>query len=557
MIGSFAELAFGELPSAYDHSVPSPFQAILDDKDAQLVYLVHLYPFDPQIGMVSQGSPPFGSLAFGEFDLPLKGALTSVYLSDEGFTTTPNATLANIHFKALVDNPYQYDLSILSGDDFGAGASSYGSITILNGDGEMDNLTTYYWGARRALIKAGTKDLPYDLFTTVFDGSVNGIEVDDERTTLTIRDNRIKVDQYLSVPVYGGTGGLEGGTNIQGLVKPLCYGEVRNIEPVLVDATNLIYQVHDGSILSIDAVRDSGLALINDGDFANINTPTIPAGHYATQNSAGLIRLGSSPAGRVTMDVKGDNTGSYVSKTGAICQRIVKTRLGGNSLQDSEIDGGSFNVFDDVITGDVGIYVTEKATASSILDTLINSVLGFWAFNRTGYLTCGLIQPPDQVVMEIGEDGVDEPDIQIISEITPAFRITVGYEPLGVAQGADELAGAVSNTDRAYFNQEYRNVLTEDTTVYAQNPTAIEKTFETRLVNKADAQVLADRLKTIYSTGRRIYKVTLLYGLYKLFINDTVNLTNPRHGLSSGKKLRVVNLSEDAQTNKTTVELWG
>ena len=43
---------------------------------------------------------------------------------------------------------------------------------------------------------------------------------------------------------YKGTGDAEGGEDLKDKPKPLCMGYARNIEPVLIDATNWVYQVH-------------------------------------------------------------------------------------------------------------------------------------------------------------------------------------------------------------------------------------------------------------------------------------------------------------------------
>jgi hypothetical protein len=72
--------------------------------------------------------------------------------------------------------------------------------------------------------------------------------------------------------VNGYTGILYGSTawdvadwsdpNIAGKALPLCYGEVLEMVPILVDPGNLIYQVHDRQVSLIKAVFDSGAALV-------------------------------------------------------------------------------------------------------------------------------------------------------------------------------------------------------------------------------------------------------------------------------------------------------
>jgi hypothetical protein len=56
--------------------------------------------------------------------------------------------------------------------------------------------------------------------------------------------------------VYAGTGGVDGGADLAGKRKPLCFGNPRNVSPVLLVPSLLIYQVHDGSVAGIDNVYD-------------------------------------------------------------------------------------------------------------------------------------------------------------------------------------------------------------------------------------------------------------------------------------------------------------
>lgn len=54
---------------------------------------------------------------------------------------------------------------------------------------------------------------------------------------------------------------IEGDDSIKGKPRPLCFGKVKNIQPVLVNPSRLIYQVADSPVASVDAVRDRGVAL--------------------------------------------------------------------------------------------------------------------------------------------------------------------------------------------------------------------------------------------------------------------------------------------------------
>lgn len=556
-IDLFGTLAFGELPSEYSGAVANPFAALLTDPEAQIIYLVELYPYDPELETSLTGESPFGSASFGESDIALVGGVERQYLSNLGFTTTPDDSVANIHFPAQVDNPMQFDVSISSGGDFGSSAPSYGSIVISNADGGLDGLDGYLWTGRRAVVKAGSPDFAYDDFASVFIGVVNGIESDEDKITLTIRDNRLKTDQLLQPNDYAGTGSTEGGSDLANTPKPLCFGEVVNIEPVLVDPVNLIYQVHDGSILAVDAVRDSGSALTFQADVADITATSVTAGQYKTQLTGGYIKLGSTPSGRITADVRGANSGSYVSTAGDITQRILTNYLGARSFDSTDIDAGAFNTLDTVLGGDTGVYITDKTTASDIIDALINPCGAYWTFTRLGQITVGYIDDPGYFVLEIGENDIDERGVEITATIPPAWKISLGYAPVSVVQKEDELAGSTTTAIRTLVGEKYRYVVDEDEIVRAQNEHAVERSFFTQIADQADAQTLLTRLTRIYGVKRRIYRVPVWKMLFRVFIGDVVNITYPRYGLDAGVNLLVTGISEDLESGITTLELWG
>lgn len=555
-IGSFGELAYGELPAEYDNSVANPFRTLLEDPEAQLMFLIELYPYDAAGESILSGEPAFGSAAFGEYDIVTSGAEQRIFLSDMGFITEPADDPDNQYFSPSVDNPLQFEASILQGDDFGSQIPSFGAITIKNGS-EFDTLETYYWKGRRIVVKAGSKDFSYADFATVFDGTCNDIEADDDQIILTISDNRQKLEQLLTPGAYAGTGGIEGGDDLAGKPKPLCYGQVFNIEPVLVDAVNLVYQIHDGSISAVDAVRDSGVVLTSGGNVADITAAVVSAGQYKTQISGGYIKLGSTPAGRITADVHGDSTGGYISTAGAIAQRLVKTRLGARSLSSSQIDAGAFNLLDAALPAATGIYLTEQTYASEAIDALINPNAAYWTFTRRGLLTAGAIDEPGTEDLILTEDDIDDPGIRIAAVMPPAWRISVGYAPVGVVQKEDELAAATTDDDRAFVGQEHRFVVNEDRAVRTINEFSLERQFLTRLSLKSDAEDLLERLVRIFGQRRRVYRVPLLRAMFRGYLGDTVKLSYPRYGLNDGVKLLVVGVSEDAETGGTVLELWG
>ncbi|AEP08884.1 hypothetical protein [Micavibrio aeruginosavorus] len=556
MFAPFGFLPYGYIPPEYDNSVPDPFRALLSEPDIQLRYLIELHPYDESNIVEHTWLPaPIGWLPFGYTKAKTLGGIETVYLSDMKFITEPTDTPANQYFAPVVNNPLQFDFSILRGEEFGISSPSFGAIQIQNGNGDFDYLAGLSWKGRRIVVKAGGPSFKYSQFTTVFDGLCNAIEFDDDVITLTIRDNGLKIDQDIVSATYDGTGGLEGGDDLSGKMKPLLYGEAFNIEPVLVDPVNLIYQIHAGPMMGVDAVYDKGALLAFDEDVTDIAEAAPDAGKYATSLSSGFIKLGSTPAGRITADAHGDSAGGYVSSAADIARRLVMTKLGIQSFSATEIDGAAFNRLDDEIPGAMGLYITEKAPIRNFLDALINPCGAYWNFGRTGMLTAGYVDDPGVEIATINASNIDTSGIEAPAPISPAWRISVAYAPAWVVQKEDELAGSATDGYRTFVGQDYRTVVSEDRSVRTRNAQAVERVFYTTLADKADAESLLARLVRIYGVERKIYRVPSYGTLFRLYVGDPVKLEYPRFNIN--KNLSVVGISEDAETNQTTLELWG
>lgn len=192
----------------------------------------------------------------------------------------------------------------------------------------------------------------------------------------------------------------DGDPNLAGKPKPLCFGQCLNVTPAFVSPSQLVYQVHAGPIQAIDAVYDSGVELNPPSD------PTNP--QYTVDLERGTLTLEQAPTGEgtlITADVRGDATdGIYVETVAGVVQRLV-TAYG--PLTDSELDAATLDALDAENGETVGLYLSDQRDVLAALDELINTVGGFYGFNRAGLFCVGRVEEPDRwpaVVL----DGVDD-----------------------------------------------------------------------------------------------------------------------------------------------------
>jgi len=553
MIFTIGEKAIAEF--VLDNSTPDDFAELLKNPEIDLVYLIELSPYSDSVENSVTGTPPLGTGAIAEFGFTTLGGIQNIFISNTGYTTEPSDSPANVSYLPVTENPFNIEKSVFSGDQFNGNAGSFGAIRILNGDASFDDLVDLFWDGRTVKVLAGAETFARDQFVTIFDGVASGIEYDEDEIVINIQSKDRILDVEFSQNLYEGTGDLEGGDDINGTPKPIAYGECRNVTPVLVDAANLVYQVHDGAMEAIDDVYDRGVALTDGGDVDDITTASPSAGQYLTQLSGGYFKLGSSPDGQITADIKGDNDGGYVNLSGEIISRILQTKLGSQSFGTAEIDQGALNALDDQVTGKIGLYIRQETTAKRIINDILTPLQCYWTFKRNGQFTAGVGIDPGESVLTITDNSIVDRELEALEVSTPAWRVILGYAKSWTVQNNTDLATATTDAQRTFVSEEYRKIITEQRNVRTKSPNAIEKKFNTLLATESDALTEASRIQNIFNKKRTTYRVRVVDLLFRVFIGDFVTLQTNRFNLN--KNCIIIGINEDAETGITTLELWG
>jgi len=196
---------------------------------------------------------------------------------------------------------------------------------------------------------------------------------------------------------YAGTSGAEGGESLKGTLKPWIFGHAKNVEPVLIDEDNSVYQFSGyGPIESVDALYERGSsfgpALGDYANYAALVTATIPAGRWGTCLAKGLVRLGAPQFGVITGDVKGDNAGGMVRRLpGAILERVAAVR--GITALDTE----SLDALDEFAAtlpegGYMNIVLTEQMTFADLARRICAPYNAQAGFSLMGNLFCARVQ---------------------------------------------------------------------------------------------------------------------------------------------------------------------
>lgn len=272
------------------------------------------------------------------------GQNVNLYLSTGGYTTTDGlAAFLPIIAKRLTLT------ESLSKDGNSAGMT-FGDIEIHNLNGEMDaylDSTRYIWSNKSIKIYFGDPGWGSTLanlsteFLTIFDGITDDVDSRNLRSlTIKLRDKLERLNAPVTenkLGTYAGSSWGTAGQKNQDQIRPLIFGEVFNVTPLLIDPVTQEYMVTTGSASQLTGltgegdicekiveIRDNGVPL-----YGTVSAPSILKGVTYTIQSVGTtnwmaIGAGSNTVG-VTFKATGNSSGTgtatiagTTSATGAV-----------------------------------------------------------------------------------------------------------------------------------------------------------------------------------------------------------------------------------------------
>lgn len=164
---------------------------------------------------------------------------------------------------------------------------------------------------------------------TAFRGKVTGFNRKANLLSLSCEVDGEPFKANVLTRTYQGTGGAEGMSALKDKPKPLILGRAANVEPVLIDADNSVYQFSGyGPIEAVSTLyergSDFGASVGNFATYAALVAASIPPGRWGTCLAEGLVRLGAPAFGVITGDVRGHAVGAAtVRLTGAVIKALA------------------------------------------------------------------------------------------------------------------------------------------------------------------------------------------------------------------------------------------
>ena len=547
--GALSELPLSTLD---DESVAAlAVETLVDNEVRNFVYLVEIYAFQAQDQV---GSADIAALS----ELPLSTipesaealeTLVTFRFSNRPFITEVDDTPSAELYDPRVIQPLLVERSLP--DDGGAMAFTgvaeiVANIVLDNADGGLDTLlTSYTVDGRRVIVRVGDRSATsIDDFEVIYDGAAVGYEHDEETVTLRLRSSLSKIDLPVTTHEYEGSGGVNGGADLKLKPYPLCYGDAQNVTAVPVDATNRIYQVHDGRVNDITAVKERGRALTLTND-------------YTLDLTNGRFTLAASPAGLITADVQGDkSSGDYVVTAADIARRLLIDRIGYTAMQ---LDTNAFNQTAADQPATVALFVgAVKTPGRDALNLLLRPHGLFITDDRAGRVTIGRFASgfaTDALVLE-GKRDILTIERRPAPIDPPAATIQVAYERNWTVQ-TEDVASALTLAQRQYLAEAERlesaeSITAENNHINAQSPEPVHSSF----ADSADAEDEAGRLIGLHGVDRAIYVIRTPVGLWNTRLNQKCTVTYPRWNLRNGLTGYIVGIREDAQANEQEIRVF-
>lgn len=506
------------------------------------------------------------------YDAALPGTRV-LRFATQAYVTKATDTPAHTFYDGRIQQPANVQRSCFSkGTTVGATQIGFGDLVLVNNDGGLDVLLNYSFAGRPVEIKLGevkpnSGGVPS--WVTVIKGVMEQAEFSWDKVVVRIRDRQQDLAKPLQGNRYGGTNSLPNGLDgvagdLLGRPKPLVYGQVFNVSPTCVNTTRLIYQVNDGTLQSVDAVYDRGTALTAGAAYtsqADMETNAPAGGQYRVWISAGgsYFRLGSAASGEVTADLTQGANAAARTVGQLYSQILTKAGVAGTDINSSDI-----TALDALVAYPTGVWVSHREDMSALqaLDILTNSVGAWFGSDASGVFRIGRIELPTGTAVGTLA-GVDIVSIDRVASRdpgvgVPAWKVKLGYQKCWTPQ--TDLGSGVSAVRKGFVEQDYRRVEVSDSTVLTANLTSPDLTFDTVLVNQADATAEANRRLTMYKARRDMLQVRVRVDAALASVLDVgkiVTLQVSRYGLSAGKKFLITSVRTDMRGYMFDLVLWG
>ncbi|MEN8721874.1 MAG: hypothetical protein ABF335_03195 [Alphaproteobacteria bacterium] len=515
-------------------------------------------------GAATQNTLTSPLITLAEIDAydPIRERVQALYFSDHSFSTGAADVPSHRAVQGRLVRPASFSRRAFSRGVTGRAETGFGAIELNNKDSGLLSLLDLGFDGRRVTIRQFRRpDCVGPRTTPLLIAQVTAISANADRIRLELGSALGPMTAPVSAVRYAGTGGAEG-TDLEGTLKPLCFGVVRNAAPLLVDPAQHLYQLCDNAV-TIDTVYAGGVALTKGVKWPDLATllanPPVPGSFDWISGSEGtLLRLATKPEFDLTVDATEGGTTS--ARTIAQLFQRVALRMG---IPTDAIAAGDLARADFERPYQGGLYIgPEGMRQDEALTRLARSIGGAWFVDRLGLLRLQVLDLPgtgadahldditllDWAVAATGPTGRG----------VPVREVAVTHSRAETTQADSALAGAATDTYRSFVATEARQAVSGDDDVVIAHPTAERLTVDTQLTDSAQAAELAAELMGLHGRVRRLVRFALPVTdqAGRLEIGSVVEVNLPvRRELC--RRYRIIGVQPQLEQGRIRFEAWG
>lgn len=320
----------------------------------------------------------------------------------------------------------------------------------------ISGVDAYYWPGAQVELYVGkvTDSWPWD---NIFKGRVAQFRRLSQTLTLTAEVDDEPFEKDVLTATYAGTGDAEGGADLKNKVKPLVIGRARNVEPVLINATDSVYQFSAyGPIEAVSNLfergADFGAAAADYASYAALVAADVEPGQWATCLAEGLVRLGAPAYGLITGDVLGHEvSGSTPRLTGAVISALATIAGVSSSL----IETATLTAMDTAAPYNINLVLTNQTSFLEIAKRLALPCNHQAGISLTGQFFVAEVDFGGSEVITLDAQGRAVPQVLESAEEStqpPYFKTIMGADRSWRVQTYDEIAFYAPLIDRGDYD---------------------------------------------------------------------------------------------------------
>lgn len=360
--------------------------------------------------------------------------------------------------------PYMSAFPTLEISAFDGSFSGEASVTVTNIEatntmGFSKDFTKYVWdGAEVVVYKGDTSATDMADLSPMFRGVVvETPETSEGVVSWSVQDRKYLLDVDIFTETYSGDGGIDGTAEMEGAAKPVAIGYPLNIEPVLIDPAQLVYQYHGyGPTEGVMGLYENGLSFgpkrstvayrtSEAVTYQDLIDADCDAGEWVDCPSIGCFKLGGEPVsgGVISADVGGHLVGGY---TAARVDFVLSLLISMAELPVDFTDASTFSsIYADSGNQTISDYEVSSFRLSDKITDYMSQLGGYPFVSSTGAMRFGLVRMSTPA-LEIRTDQTSMPiveDAKSLSVSAPYKRIRMGGDRVFKVHDNGEVSDAL------------------------------------------------------------------------------------------------------------------